>query len=228
MLGKILLLIGLCWGTATAAPGEDSLNHYLDLVFDNLQVLIIENGLDPSPLPNATTSFSKKVLGVEWHGEAALYEGWLRGLSSMYRSSDANFIKDAEGVVIGVSAGTGLDEMKGHYTCLAQFMDLGPIADVVIHVNGAAVSFEAALDREVCKFKVAKLNVDKIGHISVDVHGLGPLNWILEILTELVVNVTELFIRDTIEQTVQSMINEALDSVDLSSLAPLLGCDPVQ
>ncbi|XP_068201165.1 mite allergen Lep d 7-like isoform X2 [Palaemon carinicauda] len=230
MLLKIIFMIGLCWGTGDAAAGvgDDSLNLYLDLVFDNLQVLIIENGYDPAALPNATAEFSEKVLLVTWHGEAALYDGWLRGISSLHRSSNADFVTDEQGVITGITAGSSMEQMKGHYKCLAKFMDLGPIADVVFNINGVDTTFAAILDRQVCRFKVSSLNVDSIGHISVDIHGLGPLNWIMEIVSDLVVNVAELFIRDTIEDSVQSLLNEALDSVDISILGPILGCDPVQ
>ena len=40
---------------------DESLNHYLDLVMSNLQILMVENGLDPLPLPNATTGFNDTV-----------------------------------------------------------------------------------------------------------------------------------------------------------------------
>lgn len=228
MLVHVLTVIALCWGTITAAPEprEDSLNHYIDLVLDNLQVLIVENGLDPATLPNATTGFSDVVLGVTWHGEASLYDGYLKGMSSIYRTGDANFVRDSSDLVIGFSAALGLGDMQGHYKCLAKFMDLGPIADVKIDVKGVSMSFDATLDRKACRFQVSNLDVKKIGHISVDIHGLGPLNWILEIVTDLVVNVVEVFLRSMIEDTVTGYVNEALNSVDLSILAPIIGCDP--
>ena len=40
---------------------DEGLNHYLDLVLSNLQILMVENDFDPMPLPNATTGFSKTV-----------------------------------------------------------------------------------------------------------------------------------------------------------------------
>ncbi|KAK3884243.1 hypothetical protein Pcinc_011519 [Petrolisthes cinctipes] len=63
MFVRLSLVIVLCVGLACAAPKprEESLNNYLDLVFENLQILILENGLDPASLPNATTGFSDVV-----------------------------------------------------------------------------------------------------------------------------------------------------------------------
>ncbi|MPC63043.1 hypothetical protein E2C01_057134 [Portunus trituberculatus] len=42
-------------------PKDDSLNHYMDLVMDNLQVMLVENGLDPVALPNTSMGFSDTV-----------------------------------------------------------------------------------------------------------------------------------------------------------------------
>ncbi|KAK7078235.1 hypothetical protein SK128_025462 [Halocaridina rubra] len=230
MLGRLFVLAALCWVTVSAAaappqPRDESLNQYIDMVLDNLQVLLLENGLDPAPLPNASTGFSDVILGVEWHGEAWLYDGWLRGLATIYRSDDANFITNPEtGGVIGFSTGIGIGAMQGHYVMLAKFMDLGPVCDVTMDIDGASATFDAALNQTSCTFYVSGMNVDRIGHISVDITGLGLLNWIFEIVVSLVVNVLELFIRNMIENTMESFINTALDSVDLGILGPILGC----
>ena len=52
---------------------------------------------------------------------------------------------------------------QGHYVCLAQFMDLGPIADVYIDITGSDIYFEALLDTHQCKFKAEVLKVTKLG-----------------------------------------------------------------
>ncbi|XP_042241199.1 uncharacterized protein LOC121878847 [Homarus americanus] len=228
MLTQSILVILLSLGLVSARPGvgEDSLNHYVDLVLDNLQILIVENGLDPGPLPNSSVGFSDVILGVTWHGEAAVYDGWLRGIASIFRSGDANFLRDGNGIINGISSGMGLGEMKGHYTCLAKFMDLGPIAEITVDVNGAKVYFEAALDRTTCRFHVSIMEVTKIGHINIDIKGLGPLNWIFEIVANLVVNIVKIFIKDTIEVSIQDLTNQILESIDLSAFGPLIGCNP--
>ncbi|XP_069987458.1 uncharacterized protein [Penaeus vannamei] len=227
MLGQQLIVTVLCLGAVFAAPNpkEDSLNNYIDMVMENLQILIVENGYDPAPLPNATTGFSDTVLGVTWHGEATAYDGWLRGLASVYRSENAEFVRDDDGIVIGLSTGMGLSAMQGHYKLLAKFMDLGPVADVVMDINGASIFFAAALDRTSCRFHVSTMDVTNIGHISVDIHGLGPLNWIFEIVVDMVVNVVRLFIKNTVESIIQGFTNDVLDQLDLGPLGPIIGCD---
>ncbi|KAG7158380.1 putative Group 7 allergen-containing protein [Homarus americanus] len=214
MLTQSILVILLSLGLVSARPGvgEDSLNHYVDLVLDNLQILIVENGLDPGPLPNSSVGFSDVVSYVV--------------IASIFRSGDANFLRDGNGIINGISSGMGLGEMKGHYTCLAKFMDLGPIAEITVDVNGAKVYFEAALDRTTCRFHVSIMEVTKIGHINIDIKGLGPLNWIFEIVANLVVNIVKIFIKDTIEVSIQDLTNQILESIDLSAFGPLIGCNP--
>jgi len=227
VLGRLFVVAVLCWGAVAAAPAprDDVLNSYIDMVMDNLQVLIVEQGLDPADLPGASTGFSDTVLGITWHGEAEVYDGWLKGLSSIHRTDNSEFLYDGDSSVIGMETGLGLDTMNGHYKLRAQFMNLGPKADVTLKVHGASISFGAALDKAKCRFHVSKMEVTKIGRISIDVHGLGPLNWILELVVDMVANVVRLFIKGTIEDIVSGIANDALDDLDLGALGPIVGCE---
>ncbi|XP_045134646.1 uncharacterized protein LOC123518099 [Portunus trituberculatus] len=226
----LLMVIVLCAGLVTAAPGkqpkDDSLNHYMDLVMDNLQVMLVENGLDPVALPNTSMGFSDTVLGVEWHGEAKLYDGWMRGLASIHRSANAEFIKNSAGVIRGILASLSLGEMKGHYVCLAKFMDLGPVADVFIDVRGSDVYFEALLDTHQCKFRAEVLKVTKLGSINVSIEGLSVLGWIVASLMDFVMIFIGGFVSSFVETVMKDMTDQVLDSIDLSLLGPVLGCDP--
>lgn len=49
---------------------------------------------------------------MTWHGEAGVYDGWLRGISGIYRSDNAEFVHDSDGRVVGMSAGMGIGGMK--------------------------------------------------------------------------------------------------------------------
>uniref|UniRef100_A0A0N7ZDC7 Uncharacterized protein n=1 Tax=Scylla olivacea TaxID=85551 RepID=A0A0N7ZDC7_SCYOL len=198
----------------------------MDLVMDNLQVMLVENGFDPVALPNTSMGFSDEVLGVVWHGEAKLYDGWMRGLASIHRSGNAEFIKNSEGRIRGLLASLSLGEMKGHYVCLAKFMDLGPIADVFIDVKGSDVYFEALLDTHQCKFRAEVLKVTKLGSIDVSIKGLSVLGWIVSSLMEFVMIFISGFIKNIVETVMKDMTDVVLDSIDLSPLGPILGCDP--
>lgn len=65
--------------------------------------------------------------------------------------------------------------------------------------------------------------------ISVDISGLGPLNWIFEIVVNLVVAVLNGFIEDTVQTIIFDLMNQVLGGMDLGPLGPIIGCvnDPL-
>ncbi|KAG0727403.1 hypothetical protein GWK47_034710 [Chionoecetes opilio] len=99
------LVIVLCAGLVAAAPDkharENSLNNYMDLVMDNLQVLMLENGLDPVMLPNTSTGFSDTRIfvmftalvqsspdRVRWTDVREIHRDWPLSHSSFYWLGD--------------------------------------------------------------------------------------------------------------------------------------------
>ncbi|KAK8388187.1 hypothetical protein O3P69_020221 [Scylla paramamosain] len=150
----------------------------------------------------------------------------MRGLASIHRSGNAEFIKNSEDRIRGLLASLSLGEMKGHYVCLAKFMDLGPIADVFIDVKGSDVYFEALLDTHQCKFRAEVLKVTKLGSIDVSIKGLSVLGWIVSSLMEFVMIFISGFIKNIVETVMKDMTDVVLDNIDLSPLGPILGCDP--
>lgn len=63
--------------------------QYIDSVLESLHDQMIETGLNNIVLPDTTTNFSKRRLGVTWQGEAILYNGNLKGLESIHRTGEA-------------------------------------------------------------------------------------------------------------------------------------------
>ena len=62
--------------------------------------------------------------------------------------------------------------------------------------------------------------------IDVSIEGLSVLGWIIASLMNFVIVFIGGFIRNIVETVVKDMTDVALDSVDLSPLGPILGCDP--
>jgi len=202
---------------------DDSLNYFIDSVLANAQILILENGYDPVNLPNATTGFNDTILGVTWHGEAALYDGWMHGMATLYRSGDVEFIM-TDSIISGISGSFGLGALEGHYKCLAKFQDLGPIADVVLSNEGGEITFDASLNHQTCRFEMTDFDLHHITNFHVDIHGLGPLNWILEIVVDLVINTVKTFLKFLIEGPIRNIVNAIFEQVDMGPLGPILGC----
>lgn len=63
--------------------------QYIDSVLESLHDQMIDTGLNNINLPDTTTNFSKRRLGVTWQGEAVLYNGNLKGLETIHRTGEA-------------------------------------------------------------------------------------------------------------------------------------------
>ncbi|XP_076055048.1 uncharacterized protein LOC143033461 [Oratosquilla oratoria] len=227
-LQYLILAFVLCssGSSAAATVRDDSLNQYIDLVLDNVQIMIVNEGFDPAVLPNSTMAFNRTIMGVTWFGEAGLYDGWIAGISTIERKGNVLFLYDAEGKVTGIECKMTIVSLKAHYKSLVTFMDLGPKLDITARVKGVDVWFQAKLFKDSCRFQASALEVLRIGHISMDITGLGLLNWLFEMMYEFVANIIRLFIRNMIEDTVQNIMNQALYMIDLTPVGFFLDCDP--
>lgn len=63
--------------------------QYIDSVLQSLHDQMIETGLNNLDLPDTQTNFAKRRLGVNWQGEANLYNGNLKGLETIHRTGEA-------------------------------------------------------------------------------------------------------------------------------------------
>ncbi|XP_076055049.1 uncharacterized protein LOC143033462 [Oratosquilla oratoria] len=221
----LFILMLSAFGSRAASIKDEGLNQYIDMVLDNIQTMMVNEGLDTVPLPEASLGFNHTVLGVTWFGKVGLIDGWLQGISTLERKDDAHFTFDADGKVNGIQCTMGVVTLKAYYKGVATFMNLGPKFDLDAVIHGVDVWFSAGLSRDVCKFTVSSLEIKKIGLITVDIHGLGFINYIMEIVTDFVINIITVFIRELIENNLHNLINQGLDTVDLAPASVILGCD---
>merc|ERR1711970_331941 len=99
-------------------------NDYADKILKNLRVKILNEGLDPLILPVKSYEFSKKILLVEVRGSAKIYDGYLKGLSTLHRTGLADMNTNATHVT--VRATIGVNDLAGSYKASAKFMNFGP------------------------------------------------------------------------------------------------------
>merc|ERR1739849_41103 len=148
--------------------------------------MVISENLDPAELPDAETGFSDTVLGITWHGSAKLYNGKFWGLSSIARTGDTSFTVD------GTSAR------------LTAYAD---VSDIQIYLD--ATMDLVALDG----LKLQEFHISHVGHIDVDISGLGPLDWILEIVADFIDAFLKDWIVDLVEGPLKDLIQSILDDL---------------
>merc|ERR1712079_634815 len=148
----------------------------------------MEQGLDPMTLPDLETGFSDTILGVTWHGSATLRNGQFWGLSTISRSGDTSFT-----VVDNTTELTAMLSLKaptGHYDAHAEFMGVG----------------------DELGFQLKDFYISHLGNISVDIDGLGPLDWILEILVDFLDEFFRGWIKDIVEGLLKDLLQDLLNN----------------
>jgi len=181
-------------------------NAFLDNLLTNARPTI-EKELDPVDLPHGEVGFAKKIIGITFHGHAKVYQGWLAGLRTLHRTGDAEMTNTPDGAIV-VDAKLGLNNLQGHYRASAKFMNLGPETGVTLTVTAISVrikvkqGFVPGAHPELLAFAVEK--VDAV-NVKLDT-GLGPLDWILSGVVNLVSNL----VKDLVVKIVNAPLHKIL------------------
>jgi len=187
---------------------DPSSDDYIDKILSNLRDVIINNGLDPATLPDQTAEFSKHVLGIEVHGSAKLYNGKFWGLSTIARTGDTSF--NVDGTKVRLTAHVGVNRPSAHYDARAEFMGISVGAGVTADIADFEIYLDAEMDiLDGTGLQLTNFAISHVGKITVDVSGLGPLNWILETLVSFV----DTFLKDWIVSLVEGPLKDLIQDL---------------
>jgi len=197
-------------------------DEYIDNILAIAQEIIRSEGLDPAPLPEEEVSFSDTILGITFHGSAKVYNGQFSGLSTIHRTGNTDFTLDDTTLVL--IANLGVSGMSAHYDARAEFQGISVHASATAKID----SLDVYLDTEMTlapgeSLQIADFKVTNIGHISVDVNGLGPLDWILELLVNSIGNSIRGWLADIIsgplKDILQGLLNDYVPEIPSRLLA---------
>merc|ERR1712212_26776 len=170
-----------------ALSSDPESDAYIDQILANLATVIIENGLDPATLPDADTGFSDTILGITFHGSAHLFNGRFWRLSTIHRTGETSFT--TEGTKVRLTANIGVEAPTAHYDASAEFMGIGVSAGITANIADFGIYIDA----------------------DIDVSGLGPLDWILELLVDFVDTFLKDWIVSLVEGPLKDLIQQILD-----------------
>jgi len=190
--------------------GDPSSDAYIDQLLANLREVVVEQGLDPATLPNADTSFSDTILGITFHGSAHLFNGHFWGLSTIARTGDTSFT--TEGSTLRLTANIGVNRPSAHYDASAEFMGIGVSAGVTANIADFQIYLDAEMDVvNGGGLQLTNFAITHVGNIDVDISGLGPLDWILELLVDFVDSFLKDWIVGLVEGPLRDLIQDLLD-----------------
>merc|ERR1712243_22032 len=209
----LLLATGL---TAVSAGINDivnvhdgNANEYADEILKNLRVRIVNKGLDPLILPVKSFEFSKKILLVEVRGSAKVYDGYLKGLSSLHRTSLASMSTNETHVK--VRATIGVNDLVGSYKAAAKFMNFGPQFTISLGMESVGVAFEVVQPIQ----KGSRPTLLSFGVVDSDLH---ILDWVLNKVNNFVINLVKDFVVVALEIPLKKLVQNVLDTAELPDL----------
>jgi len=195
---------------AKVLSNDPESDAYIDQILANLATTIIENGLDPATLPDADTGFSDTILGITFHGSAHLFNGHFWRLSTIHRTGDTSFT--IEGTKVRLTANIGVDAPTAHYDASAEFMGIGVSAGITANIADFGIYIDAEMDiANGGGLQLTNFAISHVGHIDIDVSGLGPLDWILELLVDFVDTFLKDWIVSLVEGPLKDLIQQLLD-----------------
>merc|ERR1712002_1275557 len=218
----LLLATGL---TAVSAGINDivdvhsgNANEYADEILKNLRVRIVNKGLDPLILPVKSFEFSKKILLVEIRASAKVYDGYLKGLSTLHRTGLASMSTNETHVK--VRATIGVNDLVGSYKAAAKFMNFGPQFTISIRMESVGVAFEVVQPiQKGSRPTLLSFGVVDLGQISAVVDSdLHILDWVLNKVNNFVINLVKDFVVVALEIPLKKLVQNVLDTAELPDL----------
>ncbi|CAG0896648.1 unnamed protein product [Cyprideis torosa] len=199
----------------TMYPKQNA-NEYMDQILENLREFMILNGMDTLPLPDQIEAFSEEFLGITWHGEASLTQGYIRGLETIHRSGDAELDLLLDGG-INMKTELGFNDMDGGYLMHVDFMGIGIDAYAAVWVYSLRMYMDATIkigdETTPTEAVINEFDIRNPGLIVVNIDGLGSLDFILELLADLVMNIFGGLIVNAIADDLKDALQEILGNI---------------
>ncbi|XP_046663419.1 uncharacterized protein LOC124356275 [Homalodisca vitripennis] len=168
---------------------EVNVNAQIDQMLVDLRNSIIYDGTDIFPLDDYEDKFEKRVSRwIKAKGNFKATGGSVRYLSSVKRTGDATLSSTPTSATFTLHLGLGQMEVYfDHYT--ATFLSARVSGDVLITVRRFSMMLVITLqlNDDNCKAVLDTSKVEYLDGIELEISGLGPLNWLFEKISELLV-----------------------------------------
>ncbi|XP_076367745.1 mite allergen Der f 7-like [Tachypleus tridentatus] len=212
MDSKVIILVALVTVPAVSAKFSSvgNSNDYIDQVIENTK-LAVGSDIDPLPLPDHTASFEKKILLITYTGEAKLFDGYISGLSSLHRTGDCTIAKAED--LVSIFTDIGFNKIEASYKGEAKFMELGPSIVVTAKIDSIRIKMGIAASTTDKDSVLQSFELSEITGIEVRIGGLGLLNWIFNLISNLVVKILKKSITTVIERQLRNAIANEITKI---------------
>merc|ERR1711872_805272 len=196
-------------------------NDYADQLLKKLRVRILNEGLDPLILPVKSFEFYKKILLVEVRGSAKVYDGYLKGLSTLHRTGLASM--NSNGTHITVRATIGVNDLTGSYKASAKFMNLGPSFGINLFMESVGITFEVLKSVQPdSRPTLLSFQVVDLGEIKTELDGnFHILDFVINKFNNFVINIVKDFVIGIISIPLKKIVQNVLNTADLPDITSM-------
>jgi len=192
-------------------------NSFVEQLLERARPLIRQN-LEPVELPEYSYEISQSVVITEVRAEAKLKNGKLSGLSTLHRAGDATLITTYDGATYRISALLGVSNLVGSYSGEVKFMSLGP--SVKVHLTVKTLTVKVGIIQAIngpakTPPVLTAFEIENLGKIVFDFDGLGPLDWIINPLSNFLLNKISGVIGWIVESPLRRLIADQLPSIHM-------------
>ncbi|XP_021915921.1 uncharacterized protein LOC110827999 isoform X2 [Zootermopsis nevadensis] len=191
-------------------------NEYVDAVLGEVHSYIEDNQLTELAIPDIEASFSKEILWITWHGRFGTSQGGAKDLGSVTRTGDISLDFDSTTGAITVFGNLGLSELDVKYNKYeAQFMGVGPSGTVGVHIGQNSVFLKVSLLLAIEPvISLQDFHIEYAKDISIEVTGLGVLDWLVSNIATWVVSLFNDQIVGSVDSHLQDYVSSILPTVD--------------
>jgi len=94
-----------------------------------------------------------------------------------------------------------------------QGISVSASADIDISKVDVYFNAEMCLTGDGCSLQIQTFDIKEIGHIDVNIHGLGPLDWILGTVVGFVADLIRDFLADVLEGPIKDLLQGILNDL---------------
>lgn len=209
----VFLILGLSALANADVTPKTSPDAWADNILQHLKKKIVDDGLDPFMLPIKSFEFQKKILFVEVTGVAKIYDGWLKGLSSIHRTGLTSHTNTD--TLINVKTTIGLSELQGQIKATAKIAKFGPSFKLALGVESVGIMFEVEQPKKngsvIGKPVLKSFHVLDLGKVTAQVEGpIGILNWLINTVTNFVISWLKTIVITIVEIPLKAKLQEVL------------------
>lgn len=174
-------------------------NAYIDEILSEAHDNAVAQGLDPYQLENID------VLGVDTNG-------YIAGYSNMHREGDAIVVQTDTTLTINVSV--AIYDLEGLFNWSMTFLGIeyNGDADAQVDKVTAFATLQGPIEAGATSvvMQCQSLDVLDIGRITVEVHGFGIFDEIIDIVSQAVMNIIKDWVPWLLNNVVKVIVNDIL------------------